>query len=159
MLNNAESDSLKSENQRQLATLRSQVESYRKRISEILSSRKGITLQETAIVRRIKEYCKNSCYEKMQDCDWESLADTIEYVYPGFYNKLCIQSQLTENEYRLCMLTLCEISPSEIGFLLKKSEKYSSTAKPRILKKVFGETGTTKDFDKRLRILSSDLHL
>ena len=62
-------------------------------------------------------------------------------------------SELSLTEYDVCLLIRLHFSPSELCTLTGISSAYATVIRKRLLKKVFGEEGKAKDFDKRVMLL------
>ena len=113
-----------------------------------------IDLSKTTIVDRFKKYrnTQNKDYI-IEEEHWKELHDTINSVSPTFYLRVNALQQLSQNDYRVCMLVYAGFSSTDISFFMNFSESASSNSRRRLNKKVFGVDGTPAEFDHKLRLL------
>ena len=64
--------------------------------------------------------------------------------------------RLTDEEYRICMLTRLGFSVTEISLLTGQTVKVLATKRARLLKKIFGIEGGAETFDQRIREIFAD---
>ena len=69
--------------------------------------------------------------------------------------KLLNQSDLNAKERHICMLIRLRFIPSELSALLGISPQSVTNMRQRLLQKLFHEKGGAKDFDERIRAVSS----
>ena len=113
-----------------------------------------IDLSKTTIVDRFKKYrnTQNKDYI-IEEEHWKELHDTINSVNPTFYLRVNALQQLSQNDYRVCMLVYAGFSSTDISFFMNFSESASSNSRRRLNKKVFAVDGTPAEFDHKLRLL------
>ena len=113
-----------------------------------------IDLSKTTIVDRFKKYrnTQNKDYI-IEEEHWKELHDTINSVSPTFYLRVNALQQLSQNDYRVCMLVYAGFSSTDISFFMNFSESASSNSRRRLNKKVFGVDGTPAEFDHKLRLI------
>ncbi len=80
--------------------------------------------------------------------DWDIIEQRILASYPGFKDQLFALYNLSDSEYRTCMLIKLGTSPSNMAKLMATSNSAISQCRLRMQQKVFGRTGTAKDWDK-----------
>lgn len=85
--------------------------------------------------------------ERLKEEDWNEVEQQLKSVWPGFSNRLLGLCQMSEVEFRVCLLTKLHVSPSEMATLLSKDASTISTVRSRLYKKVFQHKGSSKDWD------------
>lgn len=83
----------------------------------------------------------------LRPSDWTLIEDRLLSSFPTFKDALYSVHNLSETEYRVCLLTKLETSPSNIAKLLALSNSSVSQIRLRLQRKVFGNEGTAKDWD------------
>ena len=132
--------------------LREEVVYYQKALSKIDKRRKDVNLVETKIVNRFRYSLTHiSEQDKVQDSHWQELKETVESLYPSFYQVLNERQELQENEYRVCLLVKAGFEPFDIDILMDKKHTYASNTRKRLHKKVFGIEGSGAEFDQKIR--------
>ncbi len=115
-------------------------------------SKGDVDLSETEIVqkfRKAREHGMTGKY-KLIDEDWKQLRNTIESIYPTFFEAMNARKPLSSKDYKICLLVKAQFSPSDINILMGQTDSYSTQAKKRLHKKVFGFEGTAADFEKKI---------
>lgn len=79
--------------------------------------------------------------------DWTLIEERLLSSFPAFKDNLYSVYNFSETEYRVCLLTKLEVSPSNIAKLLALSNSSVSQIRLRLQRKVFGNEGTAKDWD------------
>ncbi|MBQ7180561.1 MAG: hypothetical protein IJR87_04635 [Bacteroidaceae bacterium] len=82
--------------------------------------------------------------------EWQKLQRDIEGRYLHFYEEMHQGELLREKEYRLCLLIKLGLRDKETECLLGYSPHSLSTIKRRVLKKIYGIEGSTKELKKRI---------
>ena len=81
---------------------------------------------------------------------WDQLQKVVESAVPNFYGLTHAGGPLSDDEYRVCLLTAGGFSPRDINRLLRKNE-YASTTKKRLLDKIFKvKNKKPAEFNKQL---------
>jgi tetratricopeptide (TPR) repeat protein len=81
--------------------------------------------------------------------DIKELKMLINDNIPAFFDTVSPDHKpLSELEYTVCLLTRLAFPSSQVDRLNGVSEGYTSTLKSRIFKKVTGQSGTAKDFER-----------
>jgi len=115
-------------------------------------SKGDVDLSETEIVqkfRKAREHGMTGKY-KLIDEDWKQLRNTVEAIYPTFFEAMNARKPLSSKDYKICLLVKARFSPSDINILMGQTDSYSTQAKKRLHKKVFGFEGTAADFEKKI---------
>ena len=109
-------------------------------------------LDSDEVVMRFREYVKRPIGDTLSSDDWKDLYEIIEQKIPGFRFYVNRDGNiLSEKEYKICILVRLNFKPSDIGALLDLSSDNISNIRKRLLKKIFGEEGKPKDFDKLIK--------
>ena len=88
---------------------------------------------------------------------WQELHDLVSRELPAFYGIVNGgKRRLTDEEYRICMLTRLGFSVTEISLLTGETVKVLATKRARLLKKIFGIEGGAETFDQRIREIFAD---
>ena len=87
------------------------------------------------------------------DAEWQDLQGVVEKSLPEFYAKLAAtESQLTDQEWKVCLLVKLNFIPSELTVLLGLSKQRVTNIRTNLNKKLFGESGS-RTFDVNLHKL------
>ena len=85
--------------------------------------------------------------QRLKDEEWADVEQRLKTVYPGFATQLRGLHQMSELEYRVCLLIKLRIAPKDIATVLARDMSTISTARSRLYKKVFGQKGGAKEWD------------
>ena len=114
------------------------------------ADRKDRVLKDKETVRKFFRLAKES-RDLPSDADWQSLSYIICRIYPSFRD-IQNMKNLTNDDYKVCMLCKLSMSLRQMSFLVGKSEANLSMIRKRLLTKVFGETaGGAQEFDRRIQ--------
>ncbi len=80
--------------------------------------------------------------------DWKLIDERLNKAYPNLRDTLFSLYNMSETEYRICMLIKTEISPSNIAQLMAMTKSSISQSRLRMQQKAFNGEGTAKDWDK-----------
>lgn len=83
----------------------------------------------------------------LKKSDWDKIEDTLLASFPSFKENLYSVYDLSETEYRICMLIKMEVLPSNMAKLLAMSNSSVSQIRLRLQHKVFDGKGSAKDWD------------
>lgn len=86
--------------------------------------------------------------EKLRKDDWEAIESHLNSVYPRFTSTLLSLYNMSQVEFRVCLLLKLNSTPSEIASVLCKDTSSISSARSRLYRKVFGKKGSSKDWDE-----------
>lgn len=79
--------------------------------------------------------------------DWLDLARLVDGVYTGFAEKLYSLYRMTEQDYHVSLLIKVRIQPKDIALLTAHSKESVASTRSRLYQKVFGQKGSSKDWD------------
>jgi hypothetical protein len=106
-------------------------------------------LNGSAITRRLHDLANSNPPIIADAVDIRSLKALIAENIPSFLNTVTpSQHPLSEQEYVVCLLTRLDFPSVGIDRLTGVSEGYTSRLKSRIYKKLTGEEGTAKEFER-----------
>lgn len=98
------------------------------------------TLFNHEIVQRLHMYAVQMTAPT--DCEWKDFQEVVEKLLPEFYLHLSqLSRDLSEKEFRVCMLTRLRFIPSEIAVLLGLSKQRVTNIRGAINKKLFHQEG------------------
>ena len=80
--------------------------------------------------------------------DWKLIDERLNKAYPNLRDTLFSLYNMSETEYRICMLIKIEINPSNIAQLMAMTKSSISQSRLRMQQKTFNGEGTAKDWDK-----------
>ena len=79
--------------------------------------------------------------------DWSELSEIVNSVYTGFTEKLYSLYRMTEQDYHVSLLIKVRVQPKDIALLTAHSKESVASTRSRLYQKVFGEKGSSKDWD------------
>lgn len=83
----------------------------------------------------------------LRPADWRMAEERLLAAFPQFRSTLYSLYELSETEYRICMLIKMDTTPSNMARLLAMGASSVSQSRLRMQQKVFGGSGTAKDWD------------
>ena len=96
-------------------------------------------------------------YHRLQQClnsgrslshqDWIQLAELVNSIYTGFTEKLYNLYRMSEQDYHVSLLIKVRIQPKDIALLTAHSKESVASTRSRLYTKVFGQKGSSKDWD------------
>lgn len=87
------------------------------------------------------------------DAEWKDLLDIVKKSLPEFYARLSTFSgQLTDQEWKVCLLVKLNFIPSEMTVLLGLSKQRVTNIRSHLNQKLFGENGS-RTFDANIHHL------
>ena len=96
-------------------------------------------------------------YHRLQQClnsgrslshqDWIQLAELVNSIYTGFTEKLYNLYRMSEQDYHVSLLIKVRIQPKDIALLTAHSKESVASTRSRLYAKVFGQKGSSKDWD------------
>lgn len=99
----------------------------------------------------------SSIYHRIQKClnsgrslgheEWSELSELVNSVYTGFTEKLYSLYRMTEQDYHVSLLIKVRIQPKDIALLTSHSKESVASTRSRLYQKVFGQKGSSKDWD------------
>ncbi|MDO5461695.1 MAG: hypothetical protein Q4F44_08640 [Bacteroidales bacterium] len=85
--------------------------------------------------------------ELMRHDEWSAIEQNIKPVYPNFISRLYNLHNLSTHEYQVCLLLKLNIPPTLIAKVLCKEVSSISSTRSRLYSKVFGQKGSSRDWD------------
>lgn len=128
------------------------LDSKRTEERERIYEEKLTVINKKASYKRVVAIAANPS-RKMEQDDWDRLAMDINKVWPGFddgLKKLCDMSTV---QYRLCLLVMVKISPTDMATLLNRSKSTITSIRSRLYKKAFGEDKSPEYWDNAIRYM------
>ena len=96
-------------------------------------------------------------YHRLQQClnsgrslshqDWIQLAELVNSIYTGFTEKIYNLYRMSEQDYHVSLLIKVRIQPKDIALLTAHSKESVASTRSRLYTKVFGQKGSSKDWD------------
>ena len=137
----------------QVFKLKGQIEYLRSELYNTPKENPVPPLVKSKIVQRFSLSLVSLKEPPIGEEDWEELSRSVSKYMPD-QTALLNGTQLSTNEYRLCLLILCGFEPTQIDNLLGMKHSYSSKTRLRLNQKVFNEPGSAAGFDRKLRFYS-----
>ncbi len=130
------------------------IESLKSALQKRESSKTDRELSKSDIVKRFREARNGGAnITPLTEEDWTKMVDSIEEIYPQFHHVVNARGPLQTKEYRLCLLTKAQFSPSDIDVLMGQKPSYSTTIAKRLCQKVFGFDGSAADFRHSISLI------
>ena len=96
----------------------------------------------------VKKHARDPNF-KLNDEQWEELRLEIDVAFNDFTNRLLdIYPKLNDVELHVCYLLKLKVLPTDIAHIIVRQKNTVSTIRERLYKKIHGEEGTAKQFDK-----------
>ena len=109
------------------------------------------SLLQHDIVKRMHQHAYKLAVPS--DAEWKDLQGIVEKSLPEFYAKLAAyEAQLTNQEWKVCLLVKLNFIPSELTVLLNLSKQRITNIRTHLNQKLFGESGS-RTFDSNLHKL------
>jgi tetratricopeptide (TPR) repeat protein len=84
--------------------------------------------------------------------DWTDLQDALFNSYPGFSEFMQkYNDDLTDREYKICLLIRADFKPVGIGNMLCIASSYVTQIRIDLHQKLFKKSGNSKDFDNHIK--------
>ena len=83
----------------------------------------------------------------MNDHDFVELNQVVNSVYTNFTERLYSLCKLSNHEFRVCLLVKVRVQPKDIATLTAHSKEGIATTRSRLYQKVFGQKGSSKEWD------------
>ncbi len=103
------------------------------------------TLFSSPVYLRIKKNLAEG--RSMAESEWGELAESVNNVYNGFSEKLFSLYNMSDQDYHVSLLIKIRIQPKDIATLTAHSKESVASTRSRLYNKVFGEKGSSKDWD------------
>ncbi|MBR7030098.1 MAG: hypothetical protein IKI06_02515 [Prevotella sp.] len=99
----------------------------------------------SSLYHRIQKYLNSG--RSLGHEDWSELAELVNSVYTGFTEKLYALYRMTEQDYHVSLLIKVRVQPKDIALLTAHSKESVASTRSRLYQKVFGQKGSSKDWD------------
>lgn len=100
----------------------------------------------TSIARKFKRG------EKVTAEDLETLVEFVDETMPSFHHFIVSRYRnIRREDYWLCVLVRCHFPPKEIAAMLGISGQHVAMKRRRLQERIFGLSGGSKDFDRKVR--------
>ena len=99
----------------------------------------------SSLYHRIQKYLNSG--RSLGHEDWSELAELVNSVYTGFTEKLYSLYRMTEQDYHVSLLIKVRVQPKDIALLTAHSKESVASTRSRLYQKVFGQKGSSKDWD------------
>ena len=85
---------------------------------------------------------------KATDSDWEELISLIDKTFPQFSKQLkSLLPKITDIEFKVCCLVKVNVPTTSMAIVINRSRQSVTMIRKRLYNKIYGENGSTKDFD------------
>ena len=134
----------------EIVAILNRVSAYKRKTRQPLATLEE-RLSKAPVVKRLKEYTNANPYQKASQADFAELRNLINEEIPNFYTSLNTPKYtLSEIEYDVSMLLRIHISPIGIHKLTGLSPSYVTNMRSRLLLRVYGQDGSSADYDKHI---------
>ena len=99
----------------------------------------------SAVYHRIQECLNNG--RSLAHQDWTELTELVNSIYTGFTEKLYSLYRMSEQDYHVSLLIKVRVQPKDIALLTAHSKESIASTRARLYQKVFGQKGSSKDWD------------
>lgn len=137
------------EKEEKIQEIKNELDLYEKNFAFLDIQKKEKSIRNSNVYIKFRDFELHP-RKKIKKEDWDELEETIEKVIPAFAT---IRPKIKEKEYHICLLTKLQFSPSSISHFIGTTLSDISNSRRRILKKITGEDGTTKEFDQFIQEL------
>ena len=105
-------------------------------------------LPDLPMCRLVKTNARNPDF-KLNDAQWEELQKEMDEAFSGFTNRLLeVCPKLSDVELHVCYLLKLGVSPTDIAHIIVRQINTVSSIRERLYKKIHGENGTARQFDR-----------
>ena len=121
---------------------------YANRMAEIESEKRSqaeTTIFGSEIYLQIKRLMNEG--RSMGNDEWNRLERVVNSVYTGFTERLYSLYRMSDQDYRVSLLIKVRIQPKDIATLTAHSKESVASTRSRLYQKVFGQKGSSKDWD------------
>ena len=135
-----EDERLKQDLRVEITQLNARIQNYERQLQQVRTDHKFDALKNSEIVdlfNQKKRHTLNS--SKLTDDKWKELADAFAHYVPSFTASIAKEKQLSEQEWRVCLLQYLDFSTSETAIVLNTTAQAVTNAKARANQKLFSE--------------------
>ena len=97
------------------------------------------------VYRRMQEYLNSG--RSMTHRDWTELTEVVNAIYTGFTERLYSLYRMSEQDSHVSLLIKVRVQPKDIALLTAHSKESVASTRSRLYQKVFGQKGSSKDWD------------
>ncbi len=133
---------------RTIHILEQQTQEHKQQIDAFTKSQHATHLHEEPTIATFIQKVKRA-KEHPNAEEWQRVFMLVETHYPGM-KEIKNRKDVSPQEYRICVLLKLGLDIQSIVLLENSSNVNVSAIRRRLLKKLFGVEGGTKDFDRRL---------
>jgi tetratricopeptide (TPR) repeat protein len=114
-------------------------------------------LRKADITRKLKKLANSNPPQYPTFDDWDQLRAFVEREIPSFRKALKVDAlSLTEWDYDICLMIRVHLLPIEIAKLKQCSPSTVTKTRKRLLRLIFGEEGSSDDFDDEIGKIGND---
>ena len=114
-------------------------------------------LRKADITRKLKKLANSNPPQYPTFDDWDQLRAFVEREIPSFRKALKVDAlSLTEWDYDICLMIRVHLLPIEIAKLKQCSPSTVTKTRKRLLRLIFGEEGSSDDFDDEIGKIGKD---
>ena len=85
---------------------------------------------------------------KATESEWEELIFLIDHTFPRFSKQLnSLLPKISDIEFKVCCLVKIEVPTTNMAIIINRSRQSVTMIRKRLFNKIYGENGSTKDFD------------
>lgn len=145
-MNELSLEQLRQEKEEEIVELEKRINDY----ENLQKSEVDTQLYNSNIYKHFEELIGSR--ENAEEEEWKELEEYVTSIIPHFMTVLkSIDSPLSKEELRICILTRLHFEPYGIRLLLDLSPSSVSMKRSRLGKKIYGEEMPPKEFDRRIR--------
>ena len=114
-------------------------------------------LRKADITRKLKKLANSNPPQYPTLDDWDQLRALVEREIPSFRKAIKVDElSLTEWDYDICLMIRVHLLPIEIAKLKQCSPSTVTKTRKRLLRLIFGEEGSSDDFDDEIGKIGND---
>ena len=114
-------------------------------------------LRKADITRKLKKLANSNPPQYPTLDEWDQLRALVEHEIPSFRKALKVDElSLTEWDYDICLMIRVHLLPIEIAKLKQCSPSTVTKTRKRLLRLIFGEEGSSDDFDDEIGKMGKD---
>ena len=139
------------EKEKEVEQLLFEIDSYKERYKEQSICVEDI-LKSSSVFESIQKKADRG--EMLTEGEWHELNKLVIDTLPDFYSFISSKKhKLNNNEFKICILRRLDFAPKTIAYMLNLSPSSVTKIRNNMSKKLFGEEGNSKEFDKLLKNL------
>ena len=132
----------------EMVMLQQRLQEYEKKISSKKTSKGVEALAHKPIVKKLRQ-----CVTKEMRPMTSDECNELKELFNKYKPLAKLESTLKDTEYEICLLVKLEFTPSEISILTQRRLSDISNIRKRLLQKMTGVEGSSKDFDNYIKSL------